>query len=288
MYSVREQISKNTKCSYSLEQVKTILKLIKPILERSKVEEVRTLIHLMIEEITIDRKTRSVDTISIKFNRQLTEYLCLHENITGIEKDLAYLIALLHDIGRFEQIKRFNSFDDRNVDHATLGVQVLFDEGMIRQFIEDDQYDEVIRKAIAYHSLYKVPKGLDSFLLKQVLLIRDSDKLDNFRVKNIESIQTLFSISDADFYSQRVSKNILKDIENHTLILKENRHNEVDMWVSYMAFVFDLNFKSSYLFIRENDYIHRNMERLHFTGDLKEDMLFVEKICQSYIEEKCM
>lgn len=80
----------------------------------------------------------------------------------------------------------------------------------------------------------------------------------------------------------------MKDIENHTLILKENRHNEVDMWVSYMAFVFDLNFKSSYLFIRENDYIHRNMERLHFTGDLKEDMLFVEKTCQSYIEEKCM
>ena len=57
-----------------------------------------------------------------------------HENITGVERDLAYLIALLHDIGRFEQIKRFNSFDDRNVDHATLGVQVLFDEGMIRQF----------------------------------------------------------------------------------------------------------------------------------------------------------
>ena len=206
-----------------------------------------------------------------------TEYLCHHENITGVERDLAYLIALLHDIGRFEQIKRFNSFDDRNIDHAKLGVQVLFKEGMIRN----------IEKAIVYHSLYKIPNNLEPSLLKQVLLIRDSDKLDNFRVKNIESIQTLFSISDIDFYSQRVSQNILKDIENHTLILKENRHNEVDMWVSYMAFVFDLNFKSSYLFIRENDYIHRNMERLHFTGDLKEDMLFVEKTCQSYIEEKC-
>ena len=142
-----------------------------------------------------------------------TEYLCLHENITGIEKDLAYLIALLHDIGRFEQIKRF-------------------------------------------------------------------------RVKNIESIQTLFSISDEIFYSQRVSKNILNDIENHRLILKENRHNEVDMWVSYFAFVFDLNFKSSYQFIKENDYIHRNMERLEFKEGLKEDMLFVEKTCQSFIEEK--
>ena len=91
MYSAREQISKNTKCSYSIEQVKTILKLIKPIIEKSKVEEVRTLMHLMIAEITIDRKTRSVDTISIKFNRQLTEYLCLQE---GASKEASFFSAL--------------------------------------------------------------------------------------------------------------------------------------------------------------------------------------------------
>ena len=178
------------------------------------------------------------------------------------------------------------SIDTTAIEQAFQTVPQEFRDSFLS--LIDDQYDEIIEKAIAYHSLYKIPNNLEPSLLKQVLLIRDSDKLDNFRVKNIESIQTLFSISDADFYSQRVSQNILKDIENHTLILKENRHNEVDMWVSYMAFVFDLNFKSSYLFIRENDYIHRNMERLHFTGDLKEDMLFVEKTCQSYIEEKCM
>ena len=102
MYSAREQISKNTKCSYSIEQVKTILKLIKPIIEKSKVEEVRTLMHLMIEEITIDRKTRSVDTISIKFNRQLTEYLCLQDGASKVasffsalkEEELAFVIRL--------------------------------------------------------------------------------------------------------------------------------------------------------------------------------------------------
>lgn len=54
---------------------------------------------------------------------------------------------------------------------------------MIRNFIDDDQYDEIIEKAIAYHSLYKIPNNLEPSLLKQVLLIRDSDKLDNFRVK---------------------------------------------------------------------------------------------------------
>ena len=79
------------------------------------------------------------------------EYLCHHLHLSKEDTSLAMLIALLHDIGRFEQIKRFNSFDDRNIDHAKLGVQVLFKEGMIRNFIDDDQYDEIIEKAIAYH-----------------------------------------------------------------------------------------------------------------------------------------
>ena len=35
--------------------------------------------HLMIDRIEIDPKTRSVDTIKIKFNKELTEYLCIGE-----------------------------------------------------------------------------------------------------------------------------------------------------------------------------------------------------------------
>lgn len=100
LYSVREQISKNTKCSYCLEQVKTILKLIKPILERNKVEEVRTLIHLMIEEITIDRKTRLVDTISIKFNRQLTECLGLQKG--ALERGILFFCIKRGRIGIYD------------------------------------------------------------------------------------------------------------------------------------------------------------------------------------------
>lgn len=100
LYSAREQISKNTKCSYSIEQVKTILKLIKPIIEKSKVEEVRTLMHLMIEEITIDRKTRSVDTISIKFNRQLTEYLGLQKG--ALERSILFFCIKRGRIGIYD------------------------------------------------------------------------------------------------------------------------------------------------------------------------------------------
>ena len=77
-----------------------ILKLIKPILEKSKVEEVRTLMHLMIEEITIDRKTRLVDTISIKFNRQLTEYLGLQKG--ALERSILFFCIKRGRIGIYD------------------------------------------------------------------------------------------------------------------------------------------------------------------------------------------
>ena len=51
------------------------------------------------------------------------------------EIDLASLIGLLHDIGRFEQLKRYNCFiDSKTIDHALLGVQILFDDNLISKF----------------------------------------------------------------------------------------------------------------------------------------------------------
>ena len=48
---------------------------------------------------------------------------------------------LLHDIGRFKQIKLYDNFIDNmeNNDHADYGVKILFEENLIRKFIEDDK-----------------------------------------------------------------------------------------------------------------------------------------------------
>lgn len=214
-----------------------------------------------------------------------TEYICKHEGIDEEDYQLALLIALLHDIGRFEQLRRFNSFNDQFIDHANLGVELLFKQGMIRQFVEDNQYDETIKQAIAYHSLYQVPQIQDKRALMHVLLIRDSDKLDNFRVKNKESIETLFDIREIDFLNQRVTPCIIQDIKNHKLILKKDRKNEVDMWVSYLAFIFDLNFQSSFRYLYETDYVVKNIERFSYCEGLKQDMDIVKKECQQFILE---
>ena len=68
---------------------------------------------------------------------------------------LAELIGLLHDIGRFEQVKIYDTFVDKNsINHGEFGIHILFNkkDGIIRNFIEDKQYDKIIEKAILNHN----------------------------------------------------------------------------------------------------------------------------------------
>ena len=100
---------------------------------------------------------------------------------TGVELDkenieLAKIIALLHDIGRFEQIKEFNEFSDKKIEHAEFGVKVLFEENLITKFIEDRKYDNIISKAIYNHNKFKIEDDLNDIELLHCKIIRDADK----------------------------------------------------------------------------------------------------------------
>ena len=107
------------------------------------------------------------------------EELAGRMHLSAEDTDLARLIALLHDIGRFEQLKRYDSFEPGTMDHAAYGVKVLFDEGMIRRFLPDDKWDSIIYTAIAHHSDYELPEISDPQTLLHAKLIRDEDKLDS-------------------------------------------------------------------------------------------------------------
>ena len=76
-------------------------------------------------------------------------YIASELHLSEDDVELAKMIGLLHDIGRFEQAIKYDNFDDYNtMDHAEYGVKILFKDGMIRKFIDTDEYDEIIKKAI--------------------------------------------------------------------------------------------------------------------------------------------
>ena len=98
------------------------------------------------------------------------------------DTDLAWLIGMLHDIGRFEQIRVVHGYDDhKGLDHGDYGAKMLFEEGLIRDFTDWTDADGVIRKAVRWHNKYELPEGLNEDERLYCQIVRDADKLDNFR-----------------------------------------------------------------------------------------------------------
>lgn len=103
-----------------------------------------------------------------------------------INPEFSWLLGLLHDIGRFEQVTRYGTFKDvLSLDHAELGADILFNEGLIKNFpcegIEGD-WLKISETAIRVHNKLKVPEGLDRKTEIYSNILRDADKADIFRV----------------------------------------------------------------------------------------------------------
>lgn len=182
------------------------------------------------------------------------------------DTELAKLIALLHDLGRFEQLRRFDSFEPDTMDHAAYGVQVLFGEGMIRKFLPESTWDSIIRTAIAKHSDYSLSGVSDAKTLLHARLIRDADKLDNCRVKLADATETFLGASPEEIGSQEISPKIYDNIFQNKCILSADRKTAMDYWVSYVAYFFDINFRESMDIIVENDYISRIIRRIPYSN----------------------
>ena len=100
-------------------------------------------------------------------------------NLEQEEIELAELIGLLHDIGRFEQQTIYKTYDDiYSIDHGELGVKILENNEYIRKYIENSQYDKIIKTAIFNHNKYEIEENLEQKTILFCKIIRDSDKLD--------------------------------------------------------------------------------------------------------------
>lgn len=217
-----------------------------------------------------------------KCSRQIAERMQLPKE----EQELAQLIGLLHDIGRFEQLKRFDSFEPDTMDHASFGVRILFEEGLIRNFVKEDTFDEVIRTAIAKHSDFRLQGITDDRTLRHARIIRDADKLDNCRVKLEDTIETILGVTAREVGETAISGEILEQFKRKESILSSARRTKMDYWLSYLAYFFDINYKVSMDMIRENDYIKRLVRRIPYSNpQTKVQMGEVEEMLLRYAEE---
>ncbi len=219
---------------------------------------------------------------------RLSQSIARELDLSEEEIKLAQLIALLHDIGRFEQAKQFQNFLDSHImDHAQFGVSLLFKKGLIRQFIQDTSYDDIIYKAIVNHNRYQIEEGLEEKELLHAKIIRDSDKADNFRVKAEEPIEAILNSSKGELETSKMSQKIYQDFLQNKEILREERKTPMDMWVSYLAFLFGFYFSAGLRYIEQKGYIDKMIYRLDYKDEKTKQQMEQIRLCaKEYINSK--
>lgn len=196
-------------------------------------------------------------------------------NLNDEDVKLATIIGLLHDVGRFPQLSQFNSFDDNNtIDHADLGAKILFDEGLIKAFWDNEADYETIRFAIANHNKLKIAETNDEHALLYAKIIRDADKLD---IIYLEGTLKEYNIK---ITNDMVSPNIVNNIKEHQPIKKTDILNPNDHIALNYSFVYDLYFDRSLTLMQE--YLKEYHNRVNIYHRFDE----IYDITTDYLEER--
>ncbi len=191
-------------------------------------------------QLKIDHSLRVMDLC-----RNLAESL----GLDGRETELAAVCGLLHDIGRFEQYRRYQTYNDlRSVDHGDLGAEVLGGDRLIERFSENGR--GTILQAVRYHNKYRVPDTLGEKSRRFAGITRDADKIDIFFLSAEGELVTPTKGS-------AMSYPVYRSLLDHKRIRKQDAGTKADEIAVRLGFVFDLNCKRSFEIIDENDYIHR-------------------------------
>lgn len=215
-----------------------------------------------IKDDKIRLKVEHIERVS-----QIAKKLATKLELEEEDIKLAELIGLLHDIGRFEQIKRYNTFNDRkSINHGEFGVQILFnkEDGIIRNFVDDKQYDEIIKKAIINHNkdAKDIPDTLTTRELLHTKIIRDSDKIDILNLLTFEKKETAWE--KADLSDDIISDEIYNEFIEKEKIDYGKRKSSADLLVGHFAYVFDFNFSDSLKFIKEKEFFKKIHDRFEF------------------------
>jgi putative nucleotidyltransferase with HDIG domain len=192
--------------------------------------------------------------------RVCAEMRSLAESLTMNPADaiLAESIALLHDVGRFEQFKKYRTYKDTiSENHCLLGLRIIHENNLTAAFPDGER--SIIEKAVKFHGAKELP-AMDERTLRFAQMIRDTDKLDIFRLcvenyKQFHENKKAFTFEVEFPDSPEVSPAILESILKNQLIDYRLIKTLTDAKLLQLGWVFDTYFDWTLRQMRDRGYI---------------------------------
>ncbi len=185
--------------------------------------------------------------------------ICESLGLKDDSRTVPEVVALLHDIGRFEQYHRYRTYvDSKSEDHGTLGVSVLHREGLLTNL--PPELRRRIMTAIAAHNKRTIHAGVKGATRKLAMMIRDADKLDIMRIA-LWSYQQKGHASKAAVElglpdTPGFNEELIEDARKSHAAQFSSVRNLNDFKILQMGWVRDLNFPWTCRQYLERGYLH--------------------------------
>jgi len=249
-------------------------------IKKSKDEFMKYTNNYDIENENIDRKIYHSLRVM-----EISKKIATNMGLENEKIELATLIGLLHDIGRFEQFKIYQTYSDlESIDHGDLGADILKQNNFIRNFIKEAKYDEIILKSVQNHNKYKIADDLNKEEKLFCKIVRDADKIDIL----YEAIEIFWKNGREEIQNDLISDKVYNEFLNKKLIKKDKnmKKNGIDKLVLMLAFVFDINFHESLEILKKEDYLNKILNNFDFKRqDTKEKIENIRNVLNLYLNK---
>lgn len=211
--------------------------------------------------------------------------LAKHLNMDTHDVQLAEIMGLFHDVGRFRQYSIYKTFNDaQSEDHADLGLKVIDELPFFKQLEPADE--ELVHFAIKNHNKKEIEPTEDKRKLLFAKLLRDADKLDIYRVlspyidrENAYKMPNFVKAKNRHDISPDFIEKFVKGEQVDFRLIRTNG----DRKLVRLMWAYDINFSWTMRRIKEKGYLE------HIISALPSD----ERVAQgaenllAYVERKC-
>jgi len=193
------------------------------------------------------------------------------EHLSDNDIMLAETAALFHDVGRFPQYSRFKTFRDSiSVNHGRLGAEILLEKNILSPIPLNEQ--RLIINTVKFHNAFEIPSSEDRQYILFLMLIRDADKLDIWRIfaeyyeatKDKQASAVGLGLPDLPDYS----KAVLSCLYEKRLATLADLKTLNDFKLMQLSWVYGLNFGHSFRLMAERAYIQKVAAALPQTEDI--------------------
>ncbi len=190
--------------------------------------------------------------------------------------------ALLHDTGRYEQLKRYNTFrDSESVDHAVFSHDIVVEKGWLDNGEFSPAQRDAILKAVLVHNRKDIPvEEMNDCELVVARTTRDSDKLDIFRVLEDQVNNTDWRADSRAFWNLSISASpspaVIEAIKTGCAVKYQDIQSLADFVLIQVGWMISgLEFATSRRLVKERGHLEFRRKFLH---ELTDDPV-IDEVC---------